>query len=409
LSENDEFKIERATRKSSRLRLALCGTSGGGKTMTMLRIAGGLAQAMIDMKIIAGPLDGKIGIIDTEQKSARLYADAMLPDGTRIPPFDVLELRPPYTTERYIKALRSMEISGHVVIGIDQLSHAWAGQGGLLEKLATIAKKDGNTWKAFDDITPEQNRFLEDLLATPAHLIVSMRSKTAWVTEEYTDKQGNKRHRPKRIGMAPIQRAGAEYEFTSLLNLDTEGNVATTLKDRTGVFPMEGVIGRMTEKHGATLAQWLYTASPAEEAGRDMGSPLERLEARVATWVGKFEKCLSLPDLARAFELATSEARAFQLDLEARRAAVDRLIAAKEARKAELTPQQPSRAHPAGTRFIGPEDVAQLEGMLQRAGIGAIEWQEKLGVVRLTQLPAAELDEARDWIDSEVVLRGAAA
>lgn len=402
-TDDDEFKIERAERRTSRLRMALSGSSGGGKTTSILRIAAGLADAMLKMGIINGTLDGKIGIIDTEQKSARLYAGHMLRDGTRMPPFDVIELKPPYTPERYIKALRHFELAGYPIIGIDQLSHAWAGEGGLLETLAQVTK-NGNTFKAFAEITPEQNSFIEQLLASPAHLLVSMRSKTAWTTEQYMDNQGNQKTRPKRIGMAPIQRAGTEYEFTTLLNLDTDGNIATTLKDRTGLFPMDEPVGLLTEKHGHALATWLYTSLPAEDSGRGDGTPQERLDALVVTLTGKFAGCASLPDLAKEFETATGIVRKFEIELPARKAAADKLIAAKDHRKAVLTPAVPEKAVDPSIKLIGPDDVSQLEEMLRRAGIGPIEWQAQFAIVRLSQMPASQLDDAKDWIDAQAVV-----
>jgi len=38
----------------------------------------------------------KLGIVDTEHDSASLYEDKMFPDGTRVMPFNTIELNAPY-------------------------------------------------------------------------------------------------------------------------------------------------------------------------------------------------------------------------------------------------------------------------------------------------------------------------
>jgi hypothetical protein len=53
--------IRKAERRKSKLRLALCGPSGAGKTYSALQLAFGLG--------------GKVGLIDTEHGSGDLYAD----------------------------------------------------------------------------------------------------------------------------------------------------------------------------------------------------------------------------------------------------------------------------------------------------------------------------------------------
>ena len=53
--------FKKATKEQAKLRLALFGVSGSGKTYTALRIATGLG--------------GKIAVIDTERNSACKYSD----------------------------------------------------------------------------------------------------------------------------------------------------------------------------------------------------------------------------------------------------------------------------------------------------------------------------------------------
>src|SRR4051812_41065983 len=110
------FEIQDALREQVLLRLALAGASGAGKSIGSLLIAKGLATALLEAKILDGTIDRKIGLIDTERKSARFYAHVV--------PFKTIELDPPFTPERYIEALETFEQAGFPIIIIDQISHA---------------------------------------------------------------------------------------------------------------------------------------------------------------------------------------------------------------------------------------------------------------------------------------------
>jgi len=82
---------------------------------------------------------------------------------------------------------------------------------------------------------------------------------------ETYQKNGETKTKVKRIGMGPVQRDDVEYDFTTLINLDIDGNTGTVGKDRTGVFGEPNtVIGRLTEIHGRALAKWLYTGAATE-------------------------------------------------------------------------------------------------------------------------------------------------
>ncbi|HHR6639981.1 TPA: AAA family ATPase, partial [Providencia alcalifaciens] len=91
------MKFAKALRKKAKLRLALTGPSGSGKTYGALEIAKGLG--------------GKTAVIDTEKGSASLYSDRFN--------FDVLELDPPFTPERFIEAIGAAQEAGYDNLIID--------------------------------------------------------------------------------------------------------------------------------------------------------------------------------------------------------------------------------------------------------------------------------------------------
>lgn len=244
--------FRKAERKQAKLRLALCGPSGSGKTYSALLIAQGLAP------------DGRVALLDTERGSGELYADLMA--------YDVAPLEPPFTPARYIELIREAAGAGYSVLIVDSLSHAWAGDGGILDMhdKATAANRTGNSFAAWREVTPVHNQLVDTLLGADLHLIATMRTKTAY---DLVD-EGNGKKKPIKIGLAPVQRDGMEYEFTLVMDLSVEGHVATATKDRTGLFDgAHFVPGRET---GEALREWLVRGKdPAEESKR----LLQRLKA----------------------------------------------------------------------------------------------------------------------------------
>lgn len=229
------MQFKKAQRQQAKLRLALTGPSGSGKTYSALLLAKGIG--------------GKIAVIDTERSSASLYSDLV--------EFDTLDLAPPYTPENFIKAVHLAESAGYDVLIIDSITHEWSGIGGCLELVDEIARSKfkGNTWSAWNDITPRHRNFLDSLMQSPLHIIATMRSKT-----ETSQVEENGRKKVVKLGMKAEQRDGAEYEFTIVLDLVHDGHFATASKDRTGLF--SGDPKPITEATGRRVVEWLNSGEP---------------------------------------------------------------------------------------------------------------------------------------------------
>lgn len=230
--------FKKAVKAESKLRMALAGPSGAGKTYTALSIASGLVDA-------AG--DGSIAVIDTERGSATKYADLFQ--------FDVLELET-FHPDRYIEAILAAQDAGYSVLVIDSLTHAWNGKGGLLELVDAIAKRSyqGNTFRAWGEATPIQNRMIDTITTSRLHIIATMRSKTEYVVES-NDRGKNA---PRKVGMAAVQRDGMEYEFDVFGQMTIENELIIE-KSR-----CPELAGQIIRKPGAdvaqTLAAWLHGA-----------------------------------------------------------------------------------------------------------------------------------------------------
>ena len=231
------MQIRKAERKKAKLRLGIAGPSGSGKTYGALKTAFGLG--------------GKIGLIDTENGSGDLYAD--------LGEYDVITLPAPFTVPKYLEAIKTFEKADYDVIIIDSLSHAWAGEGGLLDKQGKLADRGGNSYTAWRVVTPEHNALVEAMLQSRSHIIATMRSKQEYILE--TNDKG--KQTPRKVGMAPVQREGMEYEFTVMLDVDM-GHNTTASKDRTRLF--DGQVFTLNESIGEKLLSWL-------NAGADIAPP----------------------------------------------------------------------------------------------------------------------------------------
>lgn len=239
------FTFTKATKKQSRLRFDIEGPPGSGKTYSALAIATGLC-----------PPGGKIAVIDTERGSASKYAGQFQ--------FDVLELDN-YAPAYYVSAIAAADAAGYDVIVVDSLSHAWNAKGGALEMADKIAKRSssGNSFNAWKDVTPEQNKMVDALLQSKAHIIVTMRVKTDYVIEkdERTGKSA-----PKKIGLAAVQREGMDYEFDVVGRMDHTHSMLIT-KTRCSALT-DAFIEHPGEELARVLREWLTDGIDAPEPMR---------------------------------------------------------------------------------------------------------------------------------------------
>lgn len=200
------MELRKSERKKAKMKLALQGSSGSGKTYSSLMIAKGLTKNSLE----------KVAIIDTENGSSDLYA--------HLGNYNVLSMQPPYSPERYIEALQVCENAEMEVIIIDSISHCW-------EFLLDVhSNMPGNSFTNWGKITPRQNAFVNKILQSNAHIIATMR-----VKQDYVLNQKNGKTVPEKVGLKAIQRNDLDYEFTIVFDVDIAHQVKAS-KDRTGLF-----------------------------------------------------------------------------------------------------------------------------------------------------------------------------
>lgn len=211
--------FEKATKEKRKARVELQGLSGSGKTYTALSFATTFAGEK-----------GKVAVIDTEHGRSKLYSEIF--------DFDVVELHD-FAPARYIEAITAAARAGYGALVIDSLSHAWVGQGGVLD----IA---GGVFSGWKKATPEHNRLVEAILTAPLHVVTTCRMKTGYQVDKnpQTGKQ-----EVSRLGLEVIQRNGIEYEFDWVLEMDLEhqGKVIKT--------PLPDIDGMVFSKPGAEVAE----------------------------------------------------------------------------------------------------------------------------------------------------------
>lgn len=236
------IQFKRATKKAAKGRIALIGPAGSGKSFTMLRLA----------RLLAGP-DGKVAAIDTEHGSLSKYADLF--------EFDVIELDS-FSPENFLGALRAAEEAGYAAFCCDSLSHFWIGKDGALEFVDNRAKRSGSNdsfsgWKEF---RPHERAMVDRMIASPCHVIVTMRTKNEYVTEK-NDRGKTVR---RKVGLAPVQREGMEYEFDLVGTMDDE-NVLVIDKTRCSAYAGKA-ISKPAEKDFEPFRQWLEGGERAPES-----------------------------------------------------------------------------------------------------------------------------------------------
>ncbi len=227
------MSFKKAERFLTNPTIAVTGPTGSGKTFSALRMASGIAKAM----------NKRFAVIDAENGSASLYSEYF--------DFDTLNLTPPFTTEKYIQAIADAEKGGYCALVIDSITHAWAGEGGLLEQKAQLDARPGsNHWTNWNPIKAKDLKFKSAYLhSSIPFLIATMRSKM-----EYAQSEDGGKKKVQKVGMAPVQSDGIEYEFSVVFDVAMNHECEVS-KDRTHLFD-KTTIFTITEETGELLVQW---------------------------------------------------------------------------------------------------------------------------------------------------------
>ncbi|REC48554.1 AAA family ATPase [Chryseobacterium pennipullorum] len=257
------MQLRQSERKQAKIKMALQGSAGAGKTFSALLLAQGLTNGDLS----------KVAIIDTENGSADLYA--------HLGNYNVVSLKPPFTPQQYVDAIDLCEKSGMNVIILDSISHCWDY---LLDYHSSLA---GNSFTNWAKIKPLEKLFVDKILHCNAHVIATMRTK-----QDYVLNQKDGKFIPEKVGLKAVQRDGLDYEFTLVFDIDIK-HFAVSSKDRTEIF-MGKAEFKISEATGKQILEWCNS-----------GSKTNSLESFVPSSTGKN----SMPkiDPKDAFECSPSQ------------------------------------------------------------------------------------------------------
>lgn len=189
------MSFHKAVRRQHKLRVALTGPKGAGKTVLGMRMLGALGR--------------RVAVIDGDRGAAEVYVGE---EG--IPEFDLVVLRSQHP-RAYINAVRDAERDGFDAIMVDNLSGAWTG---LLE----LVDRSPDRWKD-KDVTALAASLVDTIHGCRAHLVCTLRSRMEYVVDQL---DGGATAR--RLGLAPEQKQGIEYEFGVLGDIDASHAVRFT-------------------------------------------------------------------------------------------------------------------------------------------------------------------------------------
>lgn len=248
-----DYNFRPASRENVGLLIAFAGPSGGGKTLSAMRMAAG----------IVGP-GNKFAVIDTEARRALHYADKFK--------FDHLDMRPPFRPEAFAGAIKAADEQGYKAIITDSMSLEWVGEGGVLDwQEDELQRMAGDDWqkreavKMASWIKPKMAHkdMMNVFLQTRAHLIFCLRA------EEKMQMVKNDRGKtvPVSIGFQPICEKAFMFEATCSFMLLPEhpgfGQPIKLQEQHKAAFPPDEPID---EETGRRLAAWAAGGSSGGKA-----------------------------------------------------------------------------------------------------------------------------------------------
>lgn len=218
------MQLRKSSKKQAKIKMALQGAAGAGKTYSALLLAYGLCGDWT-----------KIAVIDSENNSADLYAS--------LGDYNVVPLEGKYDPETYMDAIKLCQKEGMEVIIIDSMSQCWDN---LLEYHAGLP---GNSFTNWQKVTPRMTALIQLILQSNCHIISTMRCKQDYVLSEKNGKMV-----PEKVGLKAVMRDGIDYEYTIVFDINMK-HQAIASKDRTNLFT-DRLEFTITPNTGREILNW---------------------------------------------------------------------------------------------------------------------------------------------------------
>ncbi|MBT0548914.1 AAA family ATPase [Riemerella anatipestifer] len=274
------MQLRPSERKRAKIKMALQGSAGSGKTYSSLLLAQGLTNGDFS----------KVAIIDTENGSADLYA--------HLGNYNVLSMQPPFSPQKYVQAIEVCEKAGMEVIILDSISHCWDY---LLDYHSSLA---GNSFTNWAKIKPLEKLFIDKILQSNAHVIATMRTK-----QDYVLNQKDGKFIPEKVGLKAVQRDGLDFEFTLVFDVDIK-HFAVASKDRTEIF-MDKPEFIITSETGKKILDWCNSGKQEVPSGSKELSEQEVYQ--------EIQMCNSLSELLALYQKYPHYQKNLKPDFEAKK------------------------------------------------------------------------------------------
>ena len=292
------LQLQKAKRIQAKLKIAIGGASGSGKTLSALLMAYGLVKAEHPDWSDDQVWD-RIAVLDTENSSASLYVGKRV-GPTVIGSYNVIDITPPFEERTLIDALSVCEQAQIECAIIDSASAFWMD---ALETQGKIAERTKSNFSAWKPVKNDQNKMMQAILQCRMHVISNYRAKI-----EYTQDVENGKKVVKSLGMGIIAEGNTSYEYTTMFMLDDK-HEANATKDRTGIF--DGQYFVITADTGRKLYQWMAEG----EVAPPPAPVLQKAETAPAEPDEQLQKAIGLVDALIKEKLKNAELKPQVLEL----------------------------------------------------------------------------------------------
>ncbi len=235
------FYFERPDRSPARLRMALYGAAGSGKTWTALAMARELGQ--------------RVALVDTEGGGAARYADQF--------GFDIVTLTDSFNPQLVPDIVRSAGEGGYDALIFDNFGAFWTGPGGLFacmeqEVQRSRSNAHADSFTVWQSVDAKCRRMIQAIRRAPMHVILTVRART-----EY-DQAPDGRAKLRKLGVPPTIRNSFHHEMDAEGVLDGAHSLSITKSRCPG---LEGQTTGSPAEPVRRLARWLAAggAAPVEQ------------------------------------------------------------------------------------------------------------------------------------------------
>lgn len=224
--------IYKAKRFNTKASIQIEGLTGTGKT----------GLALIFAHVLSGGEWDKVGMIDTENRSANLYEGNLMSTGIKCEPFLKIDLveEDGYAPVNYIACTNALVAEGAKTVIADSITHAWQRSGGVLDLVnQKEANMRGGGFRAWGDpeVVENKNALFEMLRSDKVHMITTVRVKEKF---GMALNEGTGKTEVTSLGEQQQTQEGIKYEPDLVLHMVTPGTrnshpVARVIKSR---YPM---------------------------------------------------------------------------------------------------------------------------------------------------------------------------